>query len=323
MSGRLVILPHKSWNVWNQDNREKVAKDERLHREAEEAKAAKEKQLLQEQNLELLRDGEFGTKTDKSSSSSENVQAFRLFEDLEKQHFDRIGNEDYLKEKYQKEQLQKKRDGIADWALGEGSVDISKVRPWYETLGASSSASGGKSLDPGRESNRKEKADPMGAILKPNTYEYQPKIKIEGTADSKVPKFEFLASSGVVFDSIESKEDDKDSDSSHTRTDRKKARKHHHKERKSKKRINSDESDEEKKNRKRKRTAEHGDASNGTAPVDPWAELRTKRLEREAIERKRTAALLASVDIYGTGPSSESRGYGQQYHPHLAKNKRR
>jgi MoxR-like ATPase len=34
----LKILSKKRWHVWNQDNVERVLKDERLHREAEEAK---------------------------------------------------------------------------------------------------------------------------------------------------------------------------------------------------------------------------------------------------------------------------------------------
>jgi hypothetical protein len=44
-TGRLIILPHKSWHVWNRDNIEKVKRDERLHREAGEAKAEKERQV--------------------------------------------------------------------------------------------------------------------------------------------------------------------------------------------------------------------------------------------------------------------------------------
>lgn len=54
MSGRLVISRHKSWHVWNQDNQEKVLRDERLAREAEEEKNLNEKRRVQEKNLELL-----------------------------------------------------------------------------------------------------------------------------------------------------------------------------------------------------------------------------------------------------------------------------
>lgn len=42
-SGRLIILPKKSWHVWNQDNREKVLRDERLHREEQDERAEQQR----------------------------------------------------------------------------------------------------------------------------------------------------------------------------------------------------------------------------------------------------------------------------------------
>jgi len=54
MSGRLVILPHKSWNVWNQDNREKVLRDERIQREEAEKMVFEERRNTQQLNMQLL-----------------------------------------------------------------------------------------------------------------------------------------------------------------------------------------------------------------------------------------------------------------------------
>lgn len=73
MSGRLVILRHKSWHVWNQDNQEKVLRDERLAREAEVEKKTEEKQKLQEKNLELLT-GEKATTSSSSLKDSRGVK---------------------------------------------------------------------------------------------------------------------------------------------------------------------------------------------------------------------------------------------------------
>ena len=139
MSGRLVILPHKSWNVWNQDNREKVARDERLNREELEGKERKEKECVQEHNLEQL----LGFKRDTSdkndvdvveeSNNDPNQQPFRLFGDLEEQ--ERKNQEQLAAKKLQeeKELLAKRRAGIAPWALGDGLAEMTGTnqQPWY------------------------------------------------------------------------------------------------------------------------------------------------------------------------------------------------
>jgi len=49
-----VILPHKSWNVWNADNKDKVARDERAHRQLLEAKEKCKRKTLQEIRYERL-----------------------------------------------------------------------------------------------------------------------------------------------------------------------------------------------------------------------------------------------------------------------------
>lgn len=55
MSGRLVILRHKSWHVWNQDNIEKVLKDERENKEKIEKEQLQKRLNDQDYSLELLR----------------------------------------------------------------------------------------------------------------------------------------------------------------------------------------------------------------------------------------------------------------------------
>ena len=74
MSGRLVILPHKSWNVWNQDNKEKVLRDQRLFNEELQNKADNEKRQSQELNLQILQES---AKTSEDTSADE-CESFRL-----------------------------------------------------------------------------------------------------------------------------------------------------------------------------------------------------------------------------------------------------
>ena len=44
--GKLNILQHKKWNVWNRDNIEKVLRDENKHREDEEKKRKKQDEVV-------------------------------------------------------------------------------------------------------------------------------------------------------------------------------------------------------------------------------------------------------------------------------------
>lgn len=51
----LKILRTKNWNVWNNDNREKVLRDERVAKEEEESKADIARRSEFEKKIELLK----------------------------------------------------------------------------------------------------------------------------------------------------------------------------------------------------------------------------------------------------------------------------
>lgn len=165
MSGRLVILPHKSWNVWNRDNREKVARDERLFQEAQSALIAKEREILQEQQLELLTQSV-------SSAEEKKLIPFRLFDDLEQKINDNRNNEDYIKEKMKKENIEQKNNGTAPLALGESCLD-KDAQPWYAMKSHLNTCPSKKNEKEeikekrARDNNRKNQSDPMKSFVKP------------------------------------------------------------------------------------------------------------------------------------------------------------
>ena len=204
MSGRLVILPHKSWNVWNQDNREKVARDERLNREELEGKERKEKECVQERNLEQL----LGFKRDSceiedvnavgATNNDEQDQPFRLFGDLEEQE---RKNQELLAAKRlqeEKELLAKRRAGIAPWALGDGLAEMAGTnqQPWYlkkqsqpsnghNTISSSSSAGpSGNGITTVNEIVAKERDELLKVKLDPMRTLLKSKVTTEGSCSS-------------------------------------------------------------------------------------------------------------------------------------------
>jgi hypothetical protein len=69
MSGRLIILPKKTWHVWRRDNIERVKRDERLAAEAEEALEQKQRDIEQELRLETLKKRQHLGSSSSSSST--------------------------------------------------------------------------------------------------------------------------------------------------------------------------------------------------------------------------------------------------------------
>lgn len=349
MSGRLVILRHKSWHVWNQDNREKVLKDERLHEEEVKRKVDVENRLIQEKTYEVLssvsRPVEEGGFTEDGEGVGGSIEPFRLFGDIEQQALlakKSSENAEYVAEKMKSEQLKRKREGVEPWLLGDGSHEIKKNKPWYEVVKKEHSSSD-QNIDAGcggsrhaedksqtnpataREMKRKDRKDPMHSFLNPKIdfVLMQRKVKEEpdkltvaikkeciddGVIDPDERIYEL---SGTHDDTFEKKEG-RDHESRHHR---------HHKHRK-----------EHKSRKSKSRDNNNADAAvnNNNNRDHVWDAIRKERLEREAVERKRSAVLLAKRDIYGQATAaagaydsryscSESYGYGQQYHPHLAK----
>jgi len=351
MSGRLVILPKKSWHVWNRENVEKVKRDERLDREKKEKEETRARQLLQEQQLSILQK-QATQPLDVSENEGETSLVlhqdpphFRLFEDLEKKLVSSVvnsGNDEYRKEKEEEELLKKRREGCAPWALGEGAAEKSKVKPWYH-YAPSDKLPGvnllGKQLlgeeaqlAIERESLRKHKADPMAQLLKDvieeksatpienKSFPTQPIINISNLWGLP-PQEGTIANNDII-------------------TIKTKKAKHHsskHKEKEKKKK-------KEKKKEKKDRSASHEDVkpsnkqnnhSNNESSSsleaieeDTIAVLRKRRLERERDERKKASKILEAVDIYGYGTplssgsrQQESSFLGQQFHPNLAKKK--
>ena len=116
-----MILSKKTWNVWNQKNQEKVLRDERLHREKIESEVASERERRQEQNLEVLRSRLSHAEAEAKEEfdyDSKNAAPFRLFGDIEESAKKIEAQEELRKKKEAADLLEKRRQGVAPWALG-------------------------------------------------------------------------------------------------------------------------------------------------------------------------------------------------------------
>lgn len=125
MSGRLVLLPHKAWNVWNQDNREKVLRDERLDREQKVATAKDEQGKRRKLNYDNLR-------KDTNTKSIEDEEAEQSY---------RFHNADFARELEKEVQRKKRREGVADWQFGKGPFQGDGGQLWYNKRDSSARCS--------------------------------------------------------------------------------------------------------------------------------------------------------------------------------------
>jgi len=340
MSGRLVILPKKSWNVWNRDNREKVLRDERLEREKEEAERNGERDRLHEQTLAALivrsakqhvseaKEAEEEDQPEGKGGGADTeggiVEPFRLFGDLEDQARKKTYNEEHKKEKEKLEMQAKTRDGTAPWALSEGSA----VKPWYSSAPLSARAAASKSkkmlvrgvwiegeeaaVARDRDEQRKCEVDPMAALLKFR----RPPHTTSATTTSSSSSSSALCVIKSEFEKKAQKEEEKeveqkqkrpredisdDSDEKHHKKKKKKEKKEKRKEKKSSREKKRDEEKREKELL--------------------MLELRQKRLMREKEEKRKASLLLHDFGVYGAAGSSGGGGgrFNSMFNPALAK----
>ncbi|KAF9617637.1 hypothetical protein IFM89_037700 [Coptis chinensis] len=147
--GGLNILPQKSWNVYNFDNREKVKKDEEA--------AAKEDQIKREQSRK--RDTEFrihklklakGLQPDTTDSVSITTesnnnhinlfQGIKVFPFLLSENKEDDSEEGFKRKKLKKQEEGKKKEKVVvsaeddKYRLGYGIVGKGVKAPWYVSL---------------------------------------------------------------------------------------------------------------------------------------------------------------------------------------------
>ncbi|KND04860.1 uncharacterized protein SPPG_00559 [Spizellomyces punctatus DAOM BR117] len=188
--GKLNILQHKSWHVYNEVNQERVRKDEEAARIEEEKKKERALQADREARLALLRSksrgrigsshaevldvapNEVSTALSLPDTEERHIGHVNLFEEAEREARGKGGkNPEYEAEKRAKE---KKEADKFTWYLGE-TKDGKKETPWYATLDLKSDKKpqegpAGLIKDEkarkAKDERRKAKEDPLNAMTK-------------------------------------------------------------------------------------------------------------------------------------------------------------
>jgi hypothetical protein len=301
MSGRLIILPKKSYCPWNSKNVERVLRDEREHAEATEQAAKEGEKASSLDRLQALKKRKL-----EQSSSGENAvvqrnpQHINLFAHEEEEHQRRVDTA--LLDPSRKLQMQ--QHGVVPLYLGQSvNEDAFYLQ---KTGGSSERKSDHKSkYSDQREEERKKKMDPMRAFAssdnrkaKPNQLEHIQENKEDGEkkqqssrkgrrgrdrADQRRSRFH---SSHDHASTSASSEDD---DSSPGR------RKSRHQER-----------SRYRKHRHSRTTSKQSDST--------MDELRRRRAEREVAERRRQNEVLQD-----DSRNARLSGYQNQYHPGLSR----
>lgn len=160
----LDILGQKSWHVLRRHNIERVRKDQREEKEANEKEKEKEENALFEGNLQKLRNK---NSTGELELPKESINLFKV-EDLCE-----IKNTDKAIEDQQDKDIQDRKDGFLTYV---GETVLENATPWYATNRSIDAVDGEKLT---KDLLRKEKDDPYASAFKKSMDWAQPTKKIE------------------------------------------------------------------------------------------------------------------------------------------------
>jgi len=80
------ILPHKSWHVWTQKNKDKVHEDEKQEKEKEEKKRKRQEEYEQDKRLTILRERAAKRSKSDDDNSAEERTDVKMEENTELKH---------------------------------------------------------------------------------------------------------------------------------------------------------------------------------------------------------------------------------------------
>jgi hypothetical protein len=310
MSGRLIILPKKSYCPWNPKNLERVAQDEKEHREKQEQE---EKQRCQEESH--LRLTQLRKRIRDHDDADDKLQRFSLFAKEEQEQNDRLqgeslqGNPRAGQNSARGNKIQKdKRRNLGDFS------SMSDDTPFYMK-----SRPNGEDAQPSEAILRKDRRvkdhlDPMKQFHQSRQGDDYARSLVSATQDSiskpddnnAIAKDARRSGTGQghlrpeLRSGNTSDHDESSRSSASASHDRKKRRKNKHRKK------------DKKKSRKDKREKSRGTETAGSnSNVDSLEELRKRRAEREELERKRQDDLM--------GRSHGNLRYHDQYNPRLSR----
>jgi len=286
------LLPHKSWNVWNKDNIEKVKRDEKNDREVQLKKRKRQEAAEQEIRYKFLKENSKKLFQDNPDhpKEEERLQHINFFSE-----FETGANPEYEAEKKKDEEKRLKQLGLATCYLGQGSAESMDVKPWYYEPNQEPELTEQQKLKTERFKNRADPLSEMNKYLKEKkqvTEQYQnirQQLKIPPTPPPKTPPSLLSSSSSapslLSMDALEL--DLKKNDN----TDKTKEKK-------------------EKKEKKDKKDKKKDKKMNPKPSIE---ELRRLRIERERVEKERASSILKRPDKVEEKAKMNAMGYSNQF----------